>query len=179
LPEVILDSDAVVELGSGVLPTHVTNKGHAAVGTFDAVGNVRVLGSVTNDVGGYLYFDVSAVEPNKFDLLQVHRNLDLQGTIRIVFRGGFAPAAGDMIPLVYFPELSNTIISLTPQNHASMAEMFEFANILESPVIELFIQDSILGVAFRDSATFVPEPSTTVLVSWVLLAMRKRRVARA
>lgn len=157
LPTISIASGEIVELNSGVIPTHISNNGHAAVGTFSSIGDLSVQGDITLKEGGYLYFDASGTGQGEYDLIRAYRSLAISGTIRIVFRNGYAPRGGDVVPLVQFSQ-SISFSSFS-------AQKFEFANLESSPFIGIWINDNIFGVRFYSDTTFVPEPSAMLLAT--------------
>jgi hypothetical protein len=159
LPTTTIDLDEVVELGSGINSTHIKNSGHAAVGTFSSICDLNVQGDFAIEEGAYLYFDVRGTEPGEYDLIREYRQFIMSGTIRIIFRNGYAPKANDIVPLVHFPEsLSVAMYNLSP-------EKFQFANIESSPYIGIWINDNVFGVRFYSDTSFVPEPSAMLLAA--------------
>jgi hypothetical protein len=183
LPTIALEAGAVVELGSENLPANLAIHGAAAIGSFQTVGDVNIMGNVALETGAYLYFDASGATYGDVDLLRLRRSLDVAGTIRIVFRDGFAPAAGDVLPLVYYTDPVMTSVSLQwGTQRTSWAEIFEFANLAEAPVIQLFIVNNTLGLQFLNDSTFIPEPSASalavVVASGLIASGRRRRTGR-
>jgi hypothetical protein len=156
LPTAWITSGNIVELGSGIIPAHISNKGHAAVGTFNSIGDSSVQGDITLEEGGYLYFDASGKGQGEYDLIRAYRSLAISGTIRMIFRNGYAPRGGDVVPLVQFSQ-SVTFTNISAHN-------FEFANLKSSPHIGIWINDNIFGIRFYSDTTFVPEPSVMLLM---------------
>jgi hypothetical protein len=168
LPTTTIDANSVVELGSAEFPVHVLNKGHAAVGTFQEVGTATVHGSFSNVQGSFLYYDVSGTSSGQYDLLRTHRMFELlHGTIRVVFRRGYSPQAGDVIPLAHFGHG----ISLAGQGDFS--GLFEFANVTSEPVFDFSFDENLFSLRFQNNTTFVPEPSAIVLAACLILIASK------
>lgn len=169
LPTMTVAANEIVEFGSGVISTHIKNNGYAAVGSFNSVGDLSVQGDFVVEEGSYLYFDVGGTDPGEYDLIREYRQFAFSGSIRIIFRNGYAPQAGDIVPLVQFPESLNVSVSnLAP-------EKLQFANITSSPYVKIWIRDSIFGIKFYADTTFVPEPSTTFLMTCGMLFCGSRR----
>jgi hypothetical protein len=161
LPTTTIALDEIVELGSSMIPTHINNKGHAAVGTFSSISNLSVQGDIILEEGAYLYFDAKGPGQDEQDLIRAYRSLAISGNIRMVFRNGYAPRAGDVVPLVLFSQsISFSSIS---------AQKFEFANLESSPYIGIWINDNIFGIRFYADTIFVPEPSAMLLMTCGIL----------
>jgi hypothetical protein len=119
-----------------------------------------ISGDLSHETDGYLYFEISGTDMRDNDLLRVLRSFSLKGKVRIVFTHGYAPAAGDVIPLVSVGEA----ISF----HGFSAEKFEFANVINPPIYEISISNNLVGLKFYNSSTFIPEPSGGVLCSCLI-----------
>ena len=168
LPTAVIAPSAVVEFGSGAIHSHVTNHGSITPGTFTSAGDLMIAGDLSHETEGYLYFEISGTDMRDNDLLRVLRSFSLKGKVRIVFTHGYAPAAGDVIPLVSVGEA----ISF----HSYSAEKFEFANVTDPPIYEISISNNLVGLMFYNNSTFIPEPSGISIASFVVaLCITSRR----
>jgi hypothetical protein len=150
--------------GTGVLNGEVHNFGTLAPGA--SPGTLEINGSLIAEPGSEMVIEFAGLEPGEFDLIEVHGDAVLDGTLKIYFLEGYLPRAGDSLDFLRVDGILQGAFAdiLFPE----LAPGFRFTTQFNAGQFRI--------VALTDFAT-VPTPAPAVLFSTcaVLLALSGRR----
>jgi hypothetical protein len=150
--------------GTGMLNGEVQNFGTLAPGA--SPGTLEINGSLIAEPGSEMVIEFAGLEPGEFDLIEVHGDAVLDGTLKIYFLEGYLPRAGDSLDFLRVDGILQGAFAdiLFPE----LAPGFRFTTQFNAGQFRI--------VALTDFAS-VPTPAPAVLFATcaVLLAMSGRR----
>ena len=148
--------------GTGVLNGEVHNFGTLAPGA--SPGTIEINGDFIAEAGSTLVVEFAGLGDGEFDLIEVHGDAALDGTLEIRFLDGFLPTRGDQLD---FLAIDGSLTGAFAQFlFPELAPKFEFAT---------QFADGRFGIVALTDAAAVPIPPAAGLLSAGLALLWARR----
>ena len=148
--------------GSGVLNGEVHQFGTLAPG--QSPGTIEINGDFVAENGSTLVIEFAGLDEGEFDVLEVHGDATLGGTLEIRFLDGFLPKRGDLLAfLAVDGALDGAFMQIL---FPGLAPGFDFT--------AQFV-DGKFAIAALSDASAVPLPSSLVLLGGGIAVLARRR----
>jgi hypothetical protein len=137
--------------GNGTIQGRVANAGLVSPG--NSPGTLTIAGEFAQNVAGTISFEIGGLTAGSFDVLTILGDASLAGSVDLFFTDGFAPHAGDTFDLM---TVSGTRSGdFTALHIVNLQPGFQYT---------AGFQDQTYRLTALNDGTFVPEPSTFLLL---------------